>query len=205
MLTAWVAAVVALAILTVLPGPDVAVVTRTALSQGRAAAVRTSFGIVSGLFVWGVLAVAGLAALLAASATAYTWLKIIGAAYLVTLGLLTLWHSRMTPAPDVAPVRSARPFLTGFLSNVTNPKIAVFYTSLLPGLVPSGAPQALTMLGLVVVHALMGIAWLGFYASVVVRAAGTLQRPRVRQALDRVTGVVLIGFGLRVAVSSKAH
>lgn len=200
MLTAWVGAVAALAILTILPGPDVAVVTRTALSQGRAAALRTSFGIVSGLFVWGVLAVAGLAALLAASATAYTWLKVIGAAYLIGLGLLTLWRSRRTPAPDLSRVRSTRPFLTGLLSNVTNPKIAVFYTSLLPGLVPSGAPQALGMLLLVVVHAVMGVVWLGFYASVIVRAAGTLQRPRVRQALDRVTGTVLIGFGVRVAV-----
>lgn len=199
------AAVLALALLTLLPGPDLAVVTRLALSHGRAEAFRGSFGIVSGLLVWGLLTVAGLAALLAASPTAYTVVTFAGAAYLVVLGVQAIWQSRTirettaaTSAPGVA-----KGFRTGFVSNLLNPKIAVFYTSLLPNLVPAGAPTAVTLVGLVLVHALLSSAWLTLYAALLLRAAGVLQRPSTRQALERVTGVVLIGFGVRVALAGR--
>jgi threonine/homoserine/homoserine lactone efflux protein len=137
-----VAAVAALALLTLLPGPDLAVVTRLALSSGRGQAVRGALGIVTGLLVWGLLTVAGLAALLAASPVAYAVVTWAGAGYLVLLGLRALWQSRSVPAsPGEVPVRSAGSgYRTGLVTNLLNPKIAVFYTGLLPGLVPDGAP-----------------------------------------------------------------
>ncbi len=203
MTASLVTAVLALALLTVLPGPDVAVVTRVALARGRSGALRTALGIVSGLLAWGLLTVAGLAALLAASATAYTAVRVAGAAYLVWLGLQALWSSRAGAVSAAAVTGSAtgRPFRTGLVSNLLNPKIAVFYTGLLPNLVPAGAPQATTLVGLVLVHAVLSLGWLTLYAALVGRAAGTLQRPRVRRTLDRVTGVVLVGFGLRLAAA----
>jgi len=152
--------------------------------------------------VWGALTVAGLAAILAASAEAYTVVKLVGAAYLVFLGAQALWHSRrraVSAAEDVSPRREGRPFVTGLLTNLLNPKIAVFYTGLLPQLVPAGAPVAATMLGLVVVHAVLGVLWLNTFAALLHGARDTLTRPRVRRAMERVTGVVLIGFGVRVA------
>ena len=200
------AALLALALLTLLPGPDVAVVTRLALSRGRAAACRGSLGIVSGLLVWGLLTVAGLAALLAASATAYAVVKYVGAAYLIFLGVQAIAQSRRPGvAPSAAGIRSGSTgdFRVGLVSNLLNPKIAVFYTGLLPNLVPSGAPQSVTLVGLVLAHCLLSLAWLSLYAAFVLRASGLLQRPRVRQGLERLTGVVLIGFGVRVALAGR--
>ena len=196
------AAVLVLALLTVVPGPDVAVVTRVALGSGRTAAAWTVAGVASGCLVWGALTAAGLAAVLAASAEAYTVVKLVGAAYLVFLGVQALWRSRRGAEPDtvdVAPRREGRPFWTGLLTNLLNPKIAVFYTGLLPQLVPAGAPVGATLLGLVAAHAALGVVWLNAYAALLHGARGTLSRPRVRRAMDRVTGVVLIGFGVRVA------
>lgn len=197
----WVAAVLALTVLTLLPGPDVALVTRVALSRGREAAFRTSLGILSGLLVWGALTVAGLAAVLAASATAYTALRIAGAVYLVALGLVALF--RRAPVDEHVAVPAVRgAWRTGFVSNMLNPKIAVFYTGVLPGLVPDGAPHVPALVALVVVHVLMGLVWLTAYAAFVDRAARVVRRPSVRRALDRVTGVVLVAFGLRVAADA---
>ena len=180
-----------------------AVVTRVALSSGRLAAVRTAAGVAAGCLVWGVLTAAGLAAVLAASAEAYTVVKLVGAAYLVVLGVQALWRSRRgaesAPPAAAAPRRERRPFWTGLLTNVLNPKIAVFYTSLLPQLVPAGAPIGITLLGLVVVHAVLCLVWLSAYAAMLHSARGTLTRPGVRRAMERTTGVVLIGFGVRVA------
>jgi threonine/homoserine/homoserine lactone efflux protein len=196
------AAVLILALLTVVPGPDVAVVTRVALGSGRPAAAWTAAGVATGCLVWGVLTAAGLAAVLAASAEAYAVVKLVGAAYLVFLGMQALWRSRRGAepvAPAVSSRREGRPFLTGVLTNLLNPKIAVFYTGLLPHLVPAGAPVGVTLLALVVVHAVLGLLWLNAYAALLHGARGTLTRPRVRRAMERVTGIVLIGFGLRVA------
>jgi threonine/homoserine/homoserine lactone efflux protein len=193
----------ALAVLTLLPGPDVAVVTRVALAHGRAAAFRTTLGIVTGLLVWGTLTVAGLAAVLAASAAAYAVVRVAGAGYLVVLGVLTLWRSGRPladePAGAVAlPLRGA--WRTGFVSNVLNPKIGVFYTAVLPTPVPDGAPHTATLVSLVLAHAAMGVVWLATLAALLDRAARVVRRPSVRRAMERVTGVVLVAFGLRVAV-----
>ncbi len=207
MTASLVAAVLALALLTVLPGPDVAVVTRLALSNGRAEAFRGSLGIVSGLLAWGLLVVAGLAALLAASATAYRVVELVGAAYLVLLGVQAIWRSRTTGSATTAATSALRPakgFRVGLVTNLLNPKVAVFYTGLLPSLVPPGAPTGLTLVGLVLVHCLLSLAWLTLYAAVLLRAAGVLQRPGIHQALERVTGVVLIGVGARVALDGRS-
>lgn len=200
-----VAAVAALTVLTLLPGPDLAVVTRLALSSGRGQALRGALGIVTGLLVWGLLTVAGLAALLAASAVAYAVVTWAGAGYLVLLGLGALWQSRSAPAAarHVPAVTGGSGFRTGLVTNLLNPKIAVFYTGLLPGLVPDGLPQTPSLVGLVLVHCLLTVSWLAGYVTVVVRASGVLQRPRVRRALDRLTGVVLIALGLRVAATAR--
>ena len=199
------AAVLVLALLTIVPGPDVAVVTRVALCSGRLAAARTAAGVAAGCLVWGMLTAAGLAAILAASAEAYLAVKLVGAAYLVFLGVQALWRARRGVAAqpaDVAPPREGRPFLTGLLTNLLNPKIAVFYTGLLPQLVPAGAPVRATLLGLVLVHAVLSVVWLNAYAALLHGARATLTCPRMRRAMERVTGVVLIGFGVRVATQN---
>ncbi|MFV9459791.1 LysE family translocator [Rhodococcus sp. NM-2] len=196
-----------LGLLTVIPGPDMAVVTRAGLSAGRGAALRATFGVVAGLMVWGALTVVGLGAVLAASAEAYTVVKIVGGMYLVYLGLSTLWRSRSrqrTAAAEPAPVPSpGSNWRAGFLTNLLNPKIAVFYTGLLPQLVPPGWPTAPTLALLVLLHGLLGIAWLGAYSLLLTRARTTLEKPSVRRVLDRITGTVLFGFGAVVVAEAR--
>jgi threonine/homoserine/homoserine lactone efflux protein len=202
MWASYVAAVGALALLTLLPGPDVAVVTRFALSGVAAAGARAAVGVVAGLAVWGALTVLGLAAVLAASATAYTVVKITGAVFLVAMGVRMLWRSRRQDGrPEKAP--AGHPARSGLLTNLLNPKIAVFYTGLLPSLVPpGGSPHAWLPL-LVATHVVLSLAWLLAYAAAMSRSRTVLGRPRVRTVRDRVAACVLIGFGVRVAAQVR--
>lgn len=181
-----------------------AVVTKRAIASGRQDGLRTVGGITAGLLIWGALTVAGLAAVLAASATAYTVVKLAGALYLGFLGVQALLQSRrsrpVTPAAG-APAPSGSPWRTGLISNVFNPKIAVFYTGLLPTLAPSGFSPHLGMALLVVIHAALTLVWLGGYVLVLAKARAFFGKPAVRRAMDRVAGVVLIGFGIKVASS----
>ncbi|EFE68360.1 LysE family translocator [Streptomyces viridosporus] len=193
-----------LAVLTMVPGPDMAVVTKRAVACGWRDGLRTVGGITAGLLTWGVLTVVGLAAVLAASATAYTAVKLVGAAYLALLGVQALLHSRRdrSGAPEPAPpAPKADPWRTGFLSNVFNPKVAVFYTGLLPTLAPSGMAAPAGMALLVLLHAVLTLVWLGGYVLLLARARVFFERPVVRRTMDRVTGVVLIGFGIKVATT----
>ncbi|GGY22382.1 LysE family translocator [Streptomyces djakartensis] len=198
------AAIGVLAVLTMVPGPDMAVVTKRAVACGWRDGLRTVGGITAGLLTWGVLTVAGLAAVLAASATAYTVVKLAGAAYLVFLGVQALVHSRRHRAgapAEAGPAPKGNPWRTGFVSNVFNPKIAVFYTGLLPTLAPSGMAPHTGMPLLVLLHAVLTLAWLSGYVLLLAKARALFERPGVRRALDRVTGVVLIGFGIKVAAT----
>ncbi|MFF5390349.1 LysE family translocator [Streptomyces sp. NPDC013012] len=193
-----------LAVLTVVPGPDMAVVTKRAVSAGWQDGLRTVGGITAGLLVWGVLTVVGLAAVLAASATAYTVVKLAGAAYLVFLGIQSLIHSRRgrTQPTDTLPSEPVgSPWRTGLVSNIFNPKIAVFYTGLLPTLAPPGLSPHAGMALLVLIHAVLTTVWLGSYVLLLAKARAFFQKPSVRCAMDRITGVVLIGFGLKVAAT----
>ncbi|MEV5644137.1 LysE family translocator [Streptomyces flaveolus] len=205
MLTHVLAATGVLGLLTIVPGPDLAVVTRRALEAGPGDALRTVGGIATGLLLWGALTVAGLAAVLAASPTACMAVKLIGAGYLVCLGARALWqHRRGAPAPADAGTRptAGSPWRTGLVSNALNPKIAVFYTGLLPTLAPPGVAAAWGMTLLVLLHAALTVAWLGSYVLLLSKAGLILQKPRIRRALGRTTGVALIGFGLAVATAS---
>ncbi|MEW1602711.1 threonine transporter RhtB [Streptomyces sp. DH-12] len=204
MLISFLTAVGVLAVLTMVPGPDMAVVTKRAVASGWQDGLRTVGGITAGLVLWGVLAVAGLAAVLAASATAYTVVKLVGAAYLVFLGVQALRQSRRdrSQAPAAAPaLPRGNPWRTGLVSNVLNPKIAVFYTGLLPTLAPAGLSPHSGMALLVLVHAVLTAVWLGAYVLLLSKARSLFEKPAVRRGMDRATGAVLIGFGLKVATT----
>ncbi|EFL24387.1 LysE family efflux protein [Streptomyces himastatinicus ATCC 53653] len=204
MFVQFLAAAGVLAVLTVVPGPDMAVVTKRAVSCGWRDGLRTAAGITTGLLVWGVLTLVGLAAVLAASAVAYTVVKLAGAAYLIVLGVQSLLRSRRgradaSTAGAVAP--AGHPWRTGLVSNVFNPKIAVFYTGLLPTLAPAGLSPHLGMAILVLLHASITAVYLAGYVMLLAKARGFFERPAVQRTLDRVTGVVLIGFGVKVAAT----
>ncbi|MFF7901721.1 LysE family translocator [Streptomyces sp. NPDC088817] len=206
MLTHLAAALGVLGLLTVVPGPDMAVVTRHALVGGTGDALRTVGGIATGLLLWGALSVGGLAAVLAASPTAYLFVKLLGAGYLVLLGAQALWQNRRGGADpartDSGPPAAGSPWRTGLVSNALNPKIAVFYSGLLPTLAPPRMPAAWAMTLLVLLHVTLTLIWLGGCAVLLPRAGGVLERPGVRRVLGRTTGVVLIGLAAVVAASA---
>jgi threonine/homoserine/homoserine lactone efflux protein len=183
------------AIVVVTPGVDMALVTRNALLHGRAAARATALGVNLGIFIWTLAAALGLAAVIAASAVAFTAIKLLGALYLVYLGLRALL-GRGEPATIRA---RGSAFRQGLASNLLNPKIAVFFTSLLPQFVDAqhAQPRDLLLLGLLFNS--MGVAWLLVYAELAARGRDVLLRPRVKRALDRLSGVALIALGVRLA------
>ena len=147
-LAAWTGLV---ALLTITPGADMALVARSALAAGRREALWTTAGIASGLLVWAAASAVGVAALLAASATAYDALRLAGAAYLVWLGVRSIARAGPPPAPPPGARRPLR-YATGLVSNLANPKIVVFYSTVLPGFVPEGAGPRLVAL-LAAIHA----------------------------------------------------
>jgi threonine/homoserine/homoserine lactone efflux protein len=184
------------AIVIVTPGQDTALTIRNTLLGGRRGGVSTAAGVVSGQLVWAVAASAGLSAVLLASAPLFTAIRVAGAVYLVLLGIQSLVAAvrRRHRVEGRAPRRQAT-YRQGVLSNLGNPKMAVFFTSLLPQFGASFAG----MLALGLVFAVLTLAWLSAYALAVARASGFLQRSRVRRVLDALTGLALVALGLRVA------
>jgi threonine/homoserine/homoserine lactone efflux protein len=207
MILGFLAAVGALALLTLLPGPDFAVVVRWAAAGGRRAGLLAAVGVATGLLVWGVLTVLGLSALLAASPIAYAVVRYLGAAYLVWMAARLLWCSfreRASPEGRVeTPAAGSTAFRQGLLTNLLNPKIAAFYVGVLPLLVPAGAPRTLTLAALVLCHIVLGLIWLGVVSVLVARGSRVLARARVRAWLDRVTAVVLLGFAARLVFDAS--
>jgi threonine/homoserine/homoserine lactone efflux protein len=188
------------AVVIVTPGQDTALTIRNTLAGGRAAGFRTAVGVVAGQTVWAVAASLGVAALIVASEPAFVALKFAGAAYLVFLGgqaLLAAVRGRAHGGEAVA--AGGRELRQGLLSNLGNPKMAVFFTSLLPQF--GGSLPALLGLGLL--FCAMTLAWLCAYAGVVARAGDALRRPRVRRTLDALTGGVLVALGVRLATTTR--
>jgi threonine/homoserine/homoserine lactone efflux protein len=199
----WAFTVVAF-VLIVVPGPDTALVTRNALLAGRRAALATALGVSTGLLVWTATSALGVAALVHTSAVAFSALKLAGGAYLVWLGIEALRAAGRPAAPvQRRPIDGARGFRQGLLSDLANPKIAVLFTSLLPQFVAPGRALLVPFLALGGLFAAMTATWLCLYAVAAARASGVLRRPAVRRALDRLTGLVLIGLGLRIATERR--
>ncbi|MFI6792547.1 LysE family translocator [Nonomuraea sp. NPDC050383] len=194
---------VVVAFLTLTPGLDTALILRTSVVAGRRTAWGVVLGIQLGTLVWGVLTAAGLSALLAASQLAYDVLRWAGAAYLVWMGARMLL-TRGTAAPEEAEGRQETRFRTGFrrglVTNLLNPKVGAFYVAMLPQFIPDGAPHAAMGLLLAGVHVTEGLVWSTVLVGFATLMAGVLRTPRVRRVLDRVTGVVIVGFGLRLAI-----
>jgi threonine/homoserine/homoserine lactone efflux protein len=198
-------------LVTIVPGADMALVMRQVFIGGTSLAQRTIFGNLTGLVVHAIALAAGLSALLAASAEAYTVVKLAGAAYLVFLGAQTLLAARRREATEAAQgpvalrgVPSPRTaYFQGLVSTVLNPKPALLFLTYLPQFIDESRPVLPQIAFLAGVHILVGLIWMTLYAHLVARAHRTLTRNDVRRWLERVTGVVLIALGLRVAIEQR--
>jgi threonine/homoserine/homoserine lactone efflux protein len=204
------AAFLAVAVLVIVtPGQDTALTIRNALLGGRRAGAFTALGVSAGQAVWTLAASAGLTALLVASEPAFVALKLAGAAYLVFLGVQALLgalrpHGRRSTGAKAGGTMAPRVALRqGVISNLGNPKMAVFFTSLLPQFTPGGEASFAVMLALGLVFCTLTFAWLTAYAVAVAKAGDVLRRPHVRRVLDGLTGAVLVAFGLRLATEQR--
>jgi RhtB (resistance to homoserine/threonine) family protein len=198
------------AVVIVVPGPDTALVTKNALLHGRRAALGTAFGVEAGLSVWTLACAFGVASLIEASDTAFTALKLIGAAYLIWLGVQALRAARRGGSHATQAGLEQRPALSGrggfrqgILSDLANPKIGAFFTSVLPQFAGSGHAVLVPFLALGGLFVLMTVVWLCCYALVAVKASEFLRRPRINAAIDRISGAILIGFGIRIALERR--
>jgi threonine/homoserine/homoserine lactone efflux protein len=195
-------------VVIVIPGQDMALTLRNTL-RGRRAGMATCFGVTSGLVIWAVAASVGLAALLAASEPVFLALRLVGAAYLLFLGAQALYSALRRRRRADAGTREAEPlapvtaYRQGLLSNLGNPKIAVFFTSFLPQFTTGGRGAFSAMLLLGLAFCALTLLWLVAYASAIARVGDLLQRPVVRRVVDAVTGVLLTLFGVRIALERR--
>lgn len=197
---------VAAALLTITPGLDTALVLRTAAVEGARRAALAGVGIVTGCLAWGAAVALGLGVLLEASTLAFNVLKWAGAAYLVWLGIGLILKPRERfdlSAPDGPKGDDFAWMRRGFLTNLLNPKVGVFYVSFLPQFLPQGAPAAPFIFLLAAMHAAMGLAWFAALIAATRPIAGVLQRATVVRWLDRLTGGVFLAFGLRLALERR--
>jgi len=192
-------------VLTVTPGPDMALVARVVFGRGRAAAWLTSLGVVSGHLLWGLASAIGVAAVLNASATLYTILRLIGAAYLIWLGVQALFSHSTQLEETTAPLETNKvgAYRQGLINDLLNPKIGAFYTTLLPQFIGPGQPVFLTSILLAALFALIVTIWLAIYVLILAKAGKIFRRPAVRRTMERITGVVLVGLGIRLALEQR--
>jgi len=200
------------AVVIMTPGQDTALTIRNTLLGGRPAGVATAFGVAAGQASWTLAAAMGLTALLVASEPAFAAVRLVGAAYLVYLGGHSLWLALRRASPGAAAVGGGRrgegrspgrALRDGALSNLGNPKMAIFFSSLLPQFVAPGPGAGAAMFGLGLVFVAMTTVWLSGYAVVVARAGDVLRRPRIRRTIDAVMGAILVAFGVRLAVAER--
>jgi threonine/homoserine/homoserine lactone efflux protein len=202
--TALIAFVAAAALLTITPGLDTAMVLRTAAVEGARRATLAALGIILGCLAWGAAVALGLGVLLAASSLAYIVLKWAGAAYLAWLGIGLILRPRSRFDLGAAGSGQRGNWLArGFLNNLLNPKIGVFYVSFLPQFVPAHVAAGPFIFLLAAIHGLLGAIWF----AALIAATSPLKRWLARQAvvrwIDRAAGAVFLGFGLRLALDRR--
>jgi threonine/homoserine/homoserine lactone efflux protein len=210
MLTALVTFAFAAGLIVLLPGPDTLVVVRNLIRGGRRSAALTVIGVLSGLAVWVTAAALGLAALLRASRDGYTTLRVVGAIYLIWLGVNSLrtraaargaatskGNELQLPEPPRRLVGTG--YRAGLATDLLNPKVGVFFVSFLPGFVPAGHAVGSTSLIFGAIFVVETAMYFALLLALAARVTKWMSEPRVRRRLDRVTGLVLIGFGLRIA------
>lgn len=204
-----VAFVVTCVLIVVAPGPSFAVMVNQSLRNGRLGGLAAVLGNASGLVFWASASVFGLTALIRTSELAFLALKVVGAAYLCWLGLRTLVRSRATAADDPVVMRTGgggrlTAFRTGMVTNLANPKAAVLYLALLPQFLPAGGATLADTAVLAAVQMTISVSWYTLVVLAVGLVRRTLARPSVKARVEQISGLVLVGLGLRMITLSRA-
>lgn len=197
-------------LLTITPGADMALVTKNTLTYSRRGGVVTAFGICTGLLFYGFLTASGLAYLLIQNKHLFLILKNLGACYLIYLGVKTLYSLIITKeqlltagdAPAQKDIQN-KLFLEGLLTNLLNPKIIVFYLSIIPQFIEINSAGFFDIFSYALIHILMGLVWLYFYATLLQQTQQLLLKPKIKQLLEGFTGFVMVGLGLRMLLEGE--
>lgn len=197
---AFVAFTVAAALLVILPGPDTLVVVRNLVRGGRRGGTATAIGVLTGLLVWIAAAVAGISAVLRASRVGYDALRVVGAVYLVWVGVNAMRHRKASDETDPATRRSllGTGYVAGLATDLLNPKVGVMFVSMLPSFVPHGADVTVTSLAFGGIFVLLTAIYFVVLVALAGRVVAWMTDERTRRRLDRAAGVVFIGFGVRL-------
>lgn len=192
-------------LLVISPGPNGVLIARTVSTSGRAAGLANIAGFFAAFYLHGTLSILGISIVLLHSATAFTVVKYLGALYLCWVGvksLLSAWRdTAITTTAAVPPPRRSLlwAFAEGLLTNGLNPKVSMFYLAVFPNFIPLGEQSASSAFLLVFLHSMINMVWFGTMVLLLAKLTGVARRQRVRHWMKGITGVVFIGFGLKLA------
>lgn len=207
MITILIPYLLAITLLTLTPGLDTTLIIRTATLEGKSKAFQTAVGICFGCIAWGLVVACGLGALLMASDLAFNILKWMGAAYLAWLGLNMILKPRSQftdmQANNANLTTSQNWFIKGFLGNLLNPKVGIFYISFLPQFIPPQASAATWVMGLVMIHVVIGMLWSILLILAMQPLSRYLKQPKFVKYMDRITGSIFVLFALKLAFSKR--
>ncbi|WP_419955066.1 LysE family translocator [Neobacillus niacini] len=196
-------------LLILLPGPDTAIATKNTLSVGRTGGFQTMFGTCCALLIHTTAAVVGLSAIIVKSAIVFSIFKYVGAVYLVYLGVKTLWALRsqkITPEITTESKYEGKScFKQGFLTNLLNPKVAVFFLTFLPQFVHSGSDTFIPFLTMGITYTLLTAVWFLFYIYLLNQISAFMKKPKTQRIMEGLTGTILIGFGVKLALEKAQH
>ncbi|MFP8641933.1 LysE family translocator [Priestia aryabhattai] len=193
--------------LIILPGSDTAVMTKNTLTVGKRGGFKTMIGICCALSIHTLTAIVGLSAIVAKSALLFSIFKYIGAVYLIYLGIKSLWTLRNQETAETVvenKYKNRSSFKQGFLTNLLNPKIAVFFLTFLPQFVNPGSHTFMPFLILGITYIVLTVMWYLFYIYLLNQISAFMKKPKIQKVIEGITGTILIGFGIKLALE-KAH
>ena len=192
--------------LIILPGPDTAIATKNTLTVGRSGGLKTILGTCCALIIHTSAAVLGLSAIIVKSALLFSILKYVGAVYLVYLGVKTLWSLRKKEEAASVEMNTKSQFehtscfKQGFLTNILNPKVAVFFLTFLPQFVDAGSNTFLPFLLMGITYTVLTAIWFFLYVYLINQISAFMKKPKAQNMIEGITGTILIGFGIKLAL-----
>lgn len=196
--------------LIILPGPDTAIATKNTLTVGRMGGLKTALGTCCALLIHTSAAVLGLSAIIVKSALLFSVFKYVGAVYLIYLGIKTLWSLKKKEEAASVEMNTKKQFENtscfkqGFLTNILNPKVAVFFLTFLPQFVESGSNTFMPFLLMGITYTVLTSIWFLLYVYLINQISAFMKRPKAQNIIEGVTGTILIGFGIKLALE-KSH
>lgn len=195
-------------VLIILPGPDTGLVTQNTIAQGRRGGVQTALGSISGVIIHTLAAVVGLSAIIVKSAFLFSIFKYVGAFYLIYLGIISLWAIKkkgivIEDNKGEKKNASLSAFRQGFLTNVLNPKVAVFFLTFLPQFLEPGSNTFLQFLIMGLTYAVLTLIWFLMYVYLIHSVNVWMKKPSVQRAIQGISGIVLLSFGIKLALERR--